>query len=290
MKAEQNKASVIVVGAGFAGLEAVRALSDTNVDVTLVDSKNHHCFQPLLYQVATAALSPADVAWPIRSIISDQRNANVIMADVIGIDTAAGVVNTSQGLRLPFDYLVVASGVSSSYFNHPEWAQFAPGLKTIEDATRIRSRILLSFEQAERTRLEADRLKSMTFVIVGGGPTGVELAGSVADIAHNALSRDFRNINPVAAKVILIEAGDRLLGAFPSELSDYARQSLTGMGVEVITGSAVSECDSGGGSISDGRRIESSCVIWAAGGKAPPAANWLGIQGDRAGRVPVDDH
>jgi NADH dehydrogenase len=191
---------------------------------------------------------------------------------------------------LSFDYLVVATGVTSSYFNHPEWARYAPGLKTIEDATRIRARILLSFERAERSELPAERSRSLTFVVVGGGPTGVELAGSIADIAHNALARDFRNINPHAAKIILIEAGPRVLPAFPEELSEYARRSLIDMGVEVLTGMAVTTCDADGVSISGGRRVESSCVLWAAGVRASPAASWLGVTGDRAGRLPVDEH
>jgi NADH:ubiquinone reductase (H+-translocating) len=291
MKAEQNKASVVVVGAGFSGLEAVRALFDTNVDVTLVDSKNHHCFQPLLYQVATAALSPADVAWPIRSILAGQRNVTVLMSEVKAVDPVARTVTTADDLLLHFDYLILATGVTSSYFNHPEWARYAPGLKTIEDATRIRARILLSFERAERSdRMTADLTRSLTFVVVGGGPTGVELAGSIADIAHHALAGDFRNINPKDAKIILIEAGQRILATFPEELSAYARGSLVDMGVEVITGAAVTDCDANGVSISDGRRIESSCVLWAAGVKASPAASWLGIEADRAGRIKVDEH
>jgi NADH:ubiquinone reductase (H+-translocating) len=286
MKAEQNRPSVVVIGAGFAGLEAVRALSDADVDVTLVDSKNHHCFQPLLYQVATAALSPADVAWPIRSILAGQRNVTVLMSEVKGVDPVARTVTTADDLLLHFDYLVLATGVTSSYFNHPEWARYAPGLKTIEDATRIRARILLSFERAERS----DRKADLTFVVVGGGPTGVELAGSIADIAHHALAGDFRNINPEDAKIILIEAGQRILLTFPEDLSAYARRSLVDMGVEVITGVAVTDCDANGVSISDGRRIESSCVLWAAGVKASPAASWLGIEADRAGRIKVDEH
>jgi len=290
MKTEQNRASVVVVGAGFAGLEAVRALSDANVDVTLVDSKNHHCFQPLLYQVATAALSPADVAWPIRSLLAGQRNVTVLMSEVKGVDPVARTVTTADDLLLHFDHLVLATGVTSSYFNHPEWARYAPGLKTIEDATRIRARILLSFERGERSDVKGDLTRSMTFVVVGGGPTGVELAGSIADIAHNSLAGDFRNINPERARIILIEAGPRILSTFPEELSAYARRSLVDMGVEVITGVAVTDCDADGVTISDERRIESYCVLWAAGVKASPAASWLGIEADRAGRIKVDEH
>jgi NADH dehydrogenase len=290
MNSGRRTPSVVVVGAGFGGLEAVRALAHADVQVTLLDMKNHHCFQPLLYQVATAGLSPADVAWPIRSILAAQRNVTVIMAEVTGIDAPARFVATADGLHIPFDYLVLATGVTSSYFNHPEWAKYAPGLKTIEDATRIRGRILLSFERAERTETPHERTRSLTFVVVGGGPTGVELAGSIADIAHNALAKDFRNIDPQSAKIILIEAGKRILPTFPDELSEYARNSLVEMGVEVVTGAAVTDCNANGVSISDGRLIESSCVLWAAGVKASPAASWLGIQGDRAGRIPVDEH
>jgi NADH dehydrogenase len=290
MNSGRRTPSVVVVGAGFGGLEAVRALAHADVQVTLLDMKNHHCFQPLLYQVATAGLSPADVAWPIRSILAAQRNVTVIMAEVTGIDAPGRFVATADGLHLPFDYLVLATGVTSSYFNHPEWAKYAPGLKTIEDATRIRARILLSFERAERTDTQHERTRSLAFVVVGGGPTGVELAGSIADIAHNALAKDFRNIDPQSAKIILIEAGKRILPTFPDELSEYARNSLVQMGVEVVTGAAVTDCDANGVSISDGRRIESSCVLWAAGVKASPAASWLGVQGDRSGRIPVDEH
>jgi NADH:ubiquinone reductase (H+-translocating) len=284
-----KRPSVVVVGGGFGGLEAVRALANSEVDVTLVDKKNHHCFQPLLYQVATAALSPADVAWPIRSILSDQKNAAVIMADVSNIDVAAGQVATADGLAIPFDYLVIATGVTSSYFGHPEWSKYAPGLKTIEDATRIRARILSCFEQAERMQDDQARRNAMTFVVVGGGPTGVELAGSIADIAHNVLARDFRHIDPGTAKIVLVEAGQRLLPAFNDDLSSYTRGSLQQMGVEVLTGTSVTDCTARGVALSDGRQIDSCCVVWAAGVRATPAAGWLGAQTDRAGRVSVDE-
>jgi NADH:ubiquinone reductase (H+-translocating) len=281
--------SVVVVGGGFGGLEAVRALANSQVDVTLIDKKNHHRFQPLLYQVATAALSPADVAWPIRSIVSDQTNATVIMGEVTNIDVAAAVVATSDGLVIPFDYLVIATGVISSYFGHPEWSEFAPGLKTIEDATRIRARILSCFEQAERTQDGDTRRNAMTFAVVGGGPTGVELAGSIADIAQNVLSRDFRHIDPRAAKIVLVEAGQRLLPTFREDLSKYTQESLEKMGVEVLTGASVTDCTSQGVTLSDGRKIGSCCVVWAAGIRATPAAGWIGAQTDRTGRLSVDE-
>jgi len=284
-----KRPSVVVVGGGFGGLETVRALADCEVDITLVDKKNHHCFQPLLYQVATAALSPADVAWPIRSIFSGQKNVTVIMAEASNIDVEAGAVTTSVGLVVTFEYLVIATGATSSYFGHPEWSQYAPGLKTIEDATRIRARILSCFEGAERMEEDGPRRKAMTFVVVGGGPTGVELAGSIADIAHNVLARDFRHIDPRTAEIVLVEAGKRVLPAFAPELSDYARDALQRVGVEVLTGTSVSDCTADGVTLSDMRQIESCCVVWAAGVRATPAASWIGAQVDRAGRLVVDE-
>ncbi|WP_311967347.1 NAD(P)/FAD-dependent oxidoreductase [Bradyrhizobium archetypum] len=280
---------MVIIGAGFAGLETARALSGAEVDVVLLDRKNHHCFQPLLYQVATAALSPADVAWPIRSIVSDQDNVIVIMADVCAVDTTSKIVRTKEGDSFHYDYLVIATGAYSSYFNHPEWAQYAPGLKTIEDATRIRAKILIGFERAEKGTSEAEIQKFMTFVVVGGGPTGVELAGSIAEIARSVLVRDFRRINPQSARIVLAEAGPRILSTFPTDLSDYTEKTLTDVGVEVITGRAVTSCDEQGVSLAGGERIETACVLWAAGVKASPAAEWLGVEGDRAGRVPVNE-
>jgi NADH:quinone reductase (non-electrogenic) len=285
----KNSAKIVVVGAGFAGLETVRALHRANVQVTLIDKKNHHCFQPLLYQVATAALSPADIAWPIRSIVSNQTNALVIMGEVCAVDTAAKIVTTKDGDQVVFDFLVIATGSSSSYFNHPEWSEHAPGLKTVEDATKIRAKILIGFEKAEKARLASDIKKFMTFVIVGGGPTGVELAGSIAEISRNVLARDFRRIDPQSARVVLIEAGPRILPSFPAELSDYTKRALADVNVEVMMGSAVTTCDADGVSLSDGRRIQSSCVLWAAGVQASPAAEWLKVRGDRAGRVGVNE-
>jgi NADH:ubiquinone reductase (H+-translocating) len=280
---------VVIIGAGFAGLEAARALSRAAVDIVLLDKKNHHCFQPLLYQVATAALSPADVAWPIRSIVSGQENVSVMMADVCAIDEEAKIVRTKEGDRFLYDYLVIATGAYSSYFSHPEWAEYAPGLKTIEDATRIRAKILTGFERAEKATLEAEIRKFMTFVVVGGRPTGVELAGSIAEIAHSVLVRDFRKINPQSARVVLVEAGPRVLPSFPADLSDYTKEILSETGVEVLTGQAVTDCDDQGVSLAGGERIESACVLWAAGVKASPATEWLGIEGDRAGRIPVNE-
>ena len=284
----RKKLSVAVIGGGFGGLEAVRALAKADVEVTLIDRKNHHCFQPLLYQVATAALSPADVAWPIRSLVSNQRNATVIMSEVTHVDPSARVVATAQGVLVPYDYLILATGVTTSYFDHPEWAQYAPGLKTIEEATRIRAQILTCFETAERSQEEAVKRKSMTFVIVGGGPTGVELAGSIADIARNVLARDFRHINPRNARILLIETGQRLLSAFAPKMSDYTRVTLENMGVEVLTGTSVNDCTKDGVVLSDGQRLDCCSIVWAAGVRATPVAAWLGAQADRTGRVLVD--
>jgi NADH dehydrogenase len=284
-----SQSTVVIIGAGFAGLEAARTLSGASVEIVLVDKKNHHCFQPLLYQVATAALSPADVAWPIRSIVSKQKNVTVIMAEVCAVDAEAKAVKTKEGETLSYDYLVIATGALSSYFSHPEWAEYAPGLKTIEDATRIRARILKGFEHAEKSSSEADIRKFMTFVVVGGGPTGVELAGSIAEIAHGVLVHDFKRISPQSARIVLIEAGPRILPSFPMDLSDYAKGALADLGVEVITSEAVTNCDRHGVSLARGERIEAACVLWAAGVQASPAAEWLGVERDRAGRIVVDD-
>src|SRR4051812_43707143 len=277
---------VIIVGGGFAGLEAAKALSRVPVDITLLDQQNHHCFQPLLYQVATAALSPADVAWPIRSILSKQHNARVVMGEVVGVDRMRREVLVDEGMAYPFDYLVLAAGVTHSYFGHDAWAEVAPGLKRIEDAVGIRRRILLAFERAEIEPDARERARQLTFTIVGGGPTGVELAGAIVDMARFALSRDFRYIDPRGARILLLEAGPRLLPAFPEPLSRYAEQTLQRMGVEVRTSTAVTNLDEGSVSTAGGA-IPTGCVLWAAGVKASSAAQWMGAQADRAGRVKV---
>jgi NADH dehydrogenase len=282
----QPRPHVVIAGAGFGGLEAAKALARAAVDVTVIDHHNHHCFQPLLYQVATAALSPAEVAWPIRHILRRQRNATVLMAKVIGVDAAARVVHTDSG-AIAYDYLVIATGATHSYFGHDEWAEFAPGLKRIEDATRIRRKLLIAFERAEVASDEAQRKRLLTFVIVGGGATGVEMAGAIAEIARQTLIKDFRRIDPSTARIILIEAGPRVLPAMPDDLSDYARNSLTRMGVEVMTSTRVTQCDGRGVDLENGR-IDASTLIWAAGVVASPAAAWLGAAHDRAGRVTVE--
>jgi NADH dehydrogenase len=281
----QQRPHVVIVGAGFGGLSAATALARAPVDVTVIDRQNHHCFQPLLYQVATAALSPAEIAWPIRAILRHQRNATVLMAEVTGIDTANRQVQTTSA-AIPYDQLVVATGATHSYFGHDDWAQFAPGLKRIEDATRIRRSILLAFERAELTNDEAERSRLLTFVIIGAGATGVEMAGAIAEIARYTIAMDFRRIDPRTAQIILIEAGPRVLPALSDDLSKYASESLIKMGVDVRADTRVTGCDERGVDLANGR-IDAGTIIWAAGVVASPAARWLNAEHDRAGRVLV---
>jgi NADH dehydrogenase len=275
----------VIVGAGFAGLAAARGLAGTDHDVILIDRRNHHLFQPLLYQVATAGLSPADIAAPIRSILRDQANATVLLAEVSGVDLALREV-IAEGRRVPYDVLILATGARHAYFGHPEWAEVAPGLKTVEDATALRRRILISFERAETEDDPAERQRLLTFVVVGGGATGVELAGAIAELSMRTLAADFRRIDPRATRVILIEAGPRLLPAFSPALSEAAKRSLETLGVEVRLGTAVTALDCGGATLGD-ERIEARTVIWGAGVMASPAGDWLEVATDRAGRVPV---
>ncbi len=281
-----GNARVVIVGAGFGGLECAKALRRAQADVTVIDRENHHCFQPLLYQVATAALSPADIAWPIRHILRPQRNATVLMEDVRGVSPEKKCIQTQSG-EIPYDYLVIATGSTHSYFGHDEWSRYAPGLKRIEDGTRIRRSILIAFERAEVMKDEGQRRRLLTFVIVGGGATGVEMAGAIADVARQTLAADFRRIDPRSARIILIEAGPRLLPTFPPGLSDYALKTLTRVGVEVRTETLVTKCDADGVDLKDGR-IDAGTVIWAAGVTASPAMRWLNAEGDRAGRVKVN--
>jgi NADH dehydrogenase len=281
----QSNPRVIILGAGFGGLEAAKTLRRAPVEITVLDRQNYHCFQPLLYQVATAALSPADVAWPIRHILRQQKNATVLMAEVNGIDDVARIVSTQAG-PFSFDFLVIATGARNSYFGQHHWAEVAPGLKRIEDATRIRRNILSAFEEAELARDESERKRLLTFVIIGGGPTGVEMAGAIAEVARQTLARDFRRIDPRTARIVLIEAGPRLLPTFSERHSRYARETLTAMGVDVMTSSPVLECAGRGVDLTNGR-IEAGSVIWAAGIMASPAAQWLSAEHDRGGRVVV---
>jgi len=275
---------VVIIGAGFGGLSAAQRLAGAPFRVTIVDRHNYHLFQPLLYQVATAGLSPGDIASPIRAILRRQRNATVVLAKVSGIDTGRKEV-LAEGRRIPYDYLIVATGAEHAYFGH-DWAPYAPGLKTIDDATYLRRRILLAFERAEVEADPEERRRLLNFVVVGGGPTGVETAGAIAELARRALAADFRSIDPRCARIILLEAGSRLLAPFDPALSEAARRSLVELGVEVRLGAAVTDCDCSGLSIGD-ERLPARTIVWAAGVKASPAAAWLGAARDRAGRVKV---
>jgi NADH:ubiquinone reductase (H+-translocating) len=277
---------VVIVGAGFGGLTAAKTLASVPVDVTIIDKHNYHLFQPLLYQVATAGLSPAQIAAPIRSILKHQVNATVRFGEVTGIDKAARHVELGEE-RLGYDWLILATGAHHAYFGHDEWEQFAPGLKKIEDATAIRRRILVTFEEAENMAARDGQRRELNFVVIGGGPTGVEMAGAIAELARTALAHDFRHIDPRQARVILLEAGPRLLPAFPSSLSAVAMKSLAKLGVEVRLGAAVTECNAQGVKIGS-ESIASHCMIWGAGVAASPAAKWLGAEYDRAGRVKVN--
>jgi len=277
---------IVIVGGGFGGLWAAHALHHAPVQVTVIDRRNHHLFQPLLYQVATAGLSPADIAVPIRSILRRRKNLSVLMAEVTGVDRAARVVETGS-TRIPYDALVIATGTTHAYFGHDEWRRFAPGLKSVEDALFIRRRLLLAFEEAEAGSDAARRTALLTFIVIGGGPTGVELAGAIAELAHKALARDFRHIDPQQARIVLLEAGPRLLASFPDRLAARALRDLESLGVEVRLDTAVESVDEEG-VVAGGGRLAARTVLWAAGVAASPAAGWLGADSDRAGRVKVE--
>jgi len=286
IKTSKNRHHVVIIGAGFGGVEVANQLAGIEVDVTIIDRRNYHLFQPLLYQVAGASLSTSEIAWPIRHLFRNRPEVNTLMAEVEGIDQDAREVLLTNGARQPYDTLVVATGATHAYFGHDEWGTFAPGLKTLEDATVIRGRILAAFEEAERTTDPQQRDALQTFVIIGGGPTGVELAGTIAELARDTLVRDFRSIDPSASRVVLIEAGPRLLSVFPEDLSAYTRQALEKLGVEVILGTPVTEC-SANGVVYGGKLLSAKTILWAAGVQASPAARWLNTPSDRAGRVVV---
>ncbi len=278
---------VVVVGGGFAGLSAGKALAGMAVDVTLIDRRNHSTFQPLLYQVALAVLSPADIAQPIRSILSRKRNIEVIMDEVQGIDVDSRCLLLRTGAKISYDYLILGTGSTHSYFGHDDWAQNAPGLKTVEDATEIRRRVLLAFELAEREVVETGAHAILNFVVIGGGPTGVELAGAISDISKLYMRHDFRHIDPAKARVILIEGSPRILAAYPEDLSKKAVQQLEQLGVEVHTGQAVSDVKPGYVVVA-GKRMDAVVTLWAAGVQASPLGKMLGVPTDKRGCAVVD--
>ena len=278
---------IVIVGAGFGGLTCAKALGQAAAQLTVIDQRNFHLFQPLLYQVATAALSPADIAMPIRRILQRQRNARVVLGDVEAVDRAARTIRVRGGDHdISYDYLVIATGARHAYFGHEDWEPFAPGLKQIEDATDIRHRVLEAFEKAETETDLAERRRLLSFAIIGGGPTGVEMAGAIAELAKTELALPYRSLHGERARIVLVEAGQQILPVFPPSLATKATRSLEQLGVEVLTGAEVQRCDADG-IIAAGQRIEARTLVWAAGVRASPAAQWLGVEADRAGRVPV---
>lgn len=289
--AQSDTPHVVVVGAGFAGLAACAELARHPIDVTLIDRQNHHLFQPLLYQVATAGLSPADVAAPVRSIVKKHPRTRVLLDGVEGIDHQRRRIILTTGATTHYDALILATGATHSYFGHGDWARHAPGIKTIDDALHVRRRILLALEQAETNRQEnvEERSEFLTFLVIGGGPTGVEMAGAIAELTRHAAEMDFRFITRKCVRIILIEAGPRLLASFPEKLSAAAARALRDLGVEVRVGGRVTEVDEAG-VVVNGERIRAATIVWAAGVKASPAAAWLGVESDRAGRVIVDSN
>ena len=280
-----DKPCVLIVGAGFGGLYAAKALNNAPVRITVIDRRNHHLFQPLLYQVATAGLSPGDIAYPIRGVLGRQQNVRVLLAEAVGVDLASRKVKLRDG-ELSYDYLILAPGVRHAYFGHNDWEKWAPGLKTLEDALEIRRRILLAFEKAEREPDETRRRELLTFAVVGGGPTGVELAGAIAEVSRRVMVRDFRAIDPREARIVLIEGGPRILPAYPEDLSMKAEAQLKRIGVEVWKGSVVTSVDASGVVVA-GQKLRSATTLWAAGVEASRLARSLGVELDRAGRVIV---
>jgi NADH:ubiquinone reductase (H+-translocating) len=286
LQTSPRKKRVVIVGAGFGGLSVAKALGNSSFDVTVIDRHNYHLFQPLLYQVATAGLSPADIASPIRSILSGYKNAHVVLADVTGIRVDEKTV-IAEDRHIPYDILIVATGAQHAYFGHDDWAAHAPGLKRIDDATYLRRRILVAFERAE-TEPDIDKQRGLlNFVVVGGGPTGVEMAGAIAELARKALAADFRKIDPRDARVILVQGLPKILPSFPPALSDRARKDLERLGVEVRLNQTVTQCDVDGVALGT-ERIAAATVVWAAGVMASPAGSWLGVETDGVGRVKVN--
>ena len=286
MQAHGQRPRVVIVGAGFGGLTAARGLAGCGADILLIDRENHHLFQPLLYQVATAALAESDIATPVRAILRHARDITVLMGEVTGVDPARRIVTVRDTGEFPYDYLILATGAAYSWFGHDHWARHATVLKTLDDAAAIRLRLLGAFVRAESRSDAGEIRRLLTFVVVGGGPTGVELSGSIAELARSTLARDFRHIEPRQARIVLCEAGPRLLATFPLSLSDYTVRALGGLGVEVRLGAAVDEIDAGGVAVA-GERIESANVFWCAGTAARPAASWIGADAARNGAVRV---
>jgi NADH dehydrogenase len=279
-----RKPNVVILGAGFGGLNAAHALKKANVNVTLIDQRNYHLFQPLLYQVATAALSPAQIATPIRKIFAGQHNTTVLMDKVLDVDLDGQAVVTA-GRRVPYDYLIVATGARHAYFGHEDWEKFAPGLKDIDEAIQIRRRVLIAFEKAEAAAGEEERRRLLTFAVVGAGPTGVEMAGAIAELARKSIVCDFAHIDPSSARIVLVEAGPRVLPSFPEQLSVSVEEQLQKLKIEVIKSDAVTACDDHGLTLASGKKIDASTIIWGAGVMASPASKWLKARSDRAGRV-----
>ena len=277
---------VVIVGAGFGGLAVAHGLSGASVRITMIDQRNHHLFQPLLYQVGTATLATSEIAWPIRHLLRTRKEVTTLLGVVSGVDVEQHAVALEDGASVSYDTLVLATGARHAYFGHDEWEAYAPGLKTLEDATSIRRRILLSLERAERETDPARRAALLTFVVVGGGPTGVELAGSIAELTHQNLREDFRQIDTRKARVLLIEAGPRILPSFTPDLSAYAHQALENLGVEIQLGVPVSDCNETG-VVYGATGVAADVILWAAGVRASPAAIWLGQPVDKAGRVQV---
>src|SRR3569623_441731 len=277
---------IVVVGGGFGGLAAIKALKGVDAEITLIDKRNHHLFQPLLYQVATTSLAPAEIAWPIRQLVHKRQEVTTLLGKVVGVDTKANIVHLEDGIDVPFAYLILGTGAQQTYFGHDDWEPYAPGLKTLEDATAMRRRLLIAFEKAEIETDPEKRRALLTFAIIGGGATGVELAGAIIELARITLREDFRNIQPEEARVVLIEAGARVLANFKPEMSAYAEKALRELGVEVELGQAVTAVHAEGVEYG-GKALRAGTIIWAAGVLASPAARWLGVEADRAGRVKV---
>ena len=283
---QTTRPHIVIVGAGFGGLSAAKALASAPVEVTVIDKRNHHLFQPLLYQVATAALSPADIAGPIRAILAEQKNARVLLDRVVGVDTAKRTISLTNGAPLAYDWLILATGARHSYFGNDQWGAHAPGIKTIDDATAVRRKVLLALERAETETDPARRKALLTFVLIGAGPTGVEMAGAIAELAHRSVSKDFRSITPHCSRVVLIGSEPRVLAAFPEDLSAAARKAIEALGVEVKLGKKVTNIAYDHVEIGD-EIIPTHTAIWAAGVMASPAAEWLGVPCDRSGRAVV---